>query len=175
MSSLYMSAYTAALRDPASFWANKAEGITWTRRWDRVFDPSQGSFGHWFPGAALNTCAICLDRHVAAGRADQPALIWDSAMTNRIERFTYADLLTRTAKVAGALAARGVRRGDRVIIYMPMVPEAAIAMLACARIGAIHSVVFGGFAAAELASRIAHAKRHRTPVPLAVTGIRAFR
>jgi propionyl-CoA synthetase len=158
MSSLYTSAYTTALHNPDSFWAEKAAGITWTRRWDRVFDPSQGPYGHWFPGAALNTCANCLDRHVAAGRAGQPALIWDSAMTDRIERFTYAELLTRTAKLAGALAARGVRRGDRVVIYMPMVPEAAIAMLACARIGAIHSVVFGGFAAAELASRIADAK-----------------
>jgi propionyl-CoA synthetase len=158
MSSVYTSAYTAALRDPDSFWAEKAEGITWNRLWDRVFDPSQGPYGHWFLGATLNTAYNCLDRHVATGRADQPALIWDSAMTNRIERFTYAQLLARTARLAGALAARGVRHGDRVVIYMPMVPEAAIAMLACARIGAIHSVVFGGFAAAELASRIADAK-----------------
>jgi propionyl-CoA synthetase len=158
MSSPYAAAYATALHNPDSVWAEKAEGITWTRRWDRVFNPTEGPYGHWFPGATLNTCANCLDRHVAAGRADQLALIWDSAMTNRVKRFTYAHLLARTAKLAGALAARGVRRGDRVVIYMPMVPEAAIAMLACARIGAIHSVVFGGFAAAELASRIADAR-----------------
>jgi propionyl-CoA synthetase len=131
-----------------------AEGIDWDRRWDRVFDPSLGTFGQWFAGARLNTCHNALDRHVANGRADQLALIWDSAMTGRIERFTYRALLDRTARVAGALRALGVQQSDRVVIYMPMVPEAAIAMLACARLGAIHSVVFGGFAAAELAKRI---------------------
>ena len=106
----------------------------------------------------LNTCFNCVDRHVLAGRGEQAALIWDSPMTGRIETFTYRQMQTRTAKLAGALAALGVTRGDRVVIYLPMVPEAAIAMLACARLGAIHSVVFGGFAAAELASRIADAK-----------------
>ncbi len=154
----YGQAYNSWQRDPEAWWAVKAEGITWDRRWNRVFDPSQGPYGRWFPGAILNTSVNCLDRHVAAGRGEQIALIWDSAMTGRIERFTYNQLLDRVARVAGALSIRGVRRGDRVVIYMPMVPEAAISMLACARIGAVHSVVFGGFAAAELASRIADAK-----------------
>ena len=154
----YAQAYDAWQRDPHGWWAELAEGITWDRRWDTVFDAGLGPFGSWFPGGRLNTCFNCLDRHVAAGRGAQTALIWDSAMTNRIERFTYAQLRDRTANVAGALAKLGVAHGDRVVIYMPMVPEAAIAMLACARLGAIHSVVFGGFAAAELASRIADAR-----------------
>jgi propionyl-CoA synthetase len=155
--SAYQTAYADWRRDPEAWWAQAAEGITWERRWDRVFDPSQGPYGRWFAGARLNTSVNCLDRHVAAGRGDQPALIWDSAMEGRVETFTYAQLLGRVEKLAGALAALGVGLGDRVVIYMPMVPEAAIAMLACARLGAIHSVVFGGFAAAELAARIADA------------------
>ena len=154
----YAEAYAAWRADPEAWWAGVAEGITWDRRWDRVFDPSSGPYGRWFPGATLNTCFNCIDRHVLAGRGEQAALIWDSPMTGRIETFTYRQMQTRTAKLAGALAALGVTRGDRVVIYLPMVPEAAIAMLACARLGAIHSVVFGGFAAAELASRIADAK-----------------
>ncbi|MGE0417346.1 MAG: AMP-binding protein [Acetobacteraceae bacterium] len=154
----YDAAYEDWRRDPEAWWATAAEGIAWTRRWDKVFDPALGAYGQWFAGAELNTCFNAVDRHVAAGRGAQPALIWDSAMTQRIEVLTYADLQSRTAKVAGALAAMGVERGDRVIIYMPMVPEAAISMLACARLGAIHSVVFGGFAAAELATRIDDAK-----------------
>ena len=154
----YAQAYDAWRANPTEWWAKIAEGISWGRRWDCVFDPSIGPHGRWFRGATLNTCFNCIDRHVLAGRGDQPALIWDSAMTGRIETFSYRELQSRTAKVAGALAARGVGRGDRVVIYLPMVPEAAIAMLACARLGAIHSVVFGGFAAAELASRIADAK-----------------
>jgi propionyl-CoA synthetase len=154
----YADAYGAWMRDPAAWWATEAAGITWDRPWDKVFDPALGAFGQWFPGAMLNTCFNCLDRHVEAGRGSQPALIWDSPMTGRIETFTYADLLARTEKLAGALAALGVTRGDRVIIYMPMVPEAAVAMLATARLGAVHSVVFGGFAAAELSTRIADAQ-----------------
>ena len=154
----YAEAYAAWHTDPDAWWAVVAEGITWERRWDRVFDPSIGPYGRWFPGAMLNTCFNCVDRHVLAGRGEQAALIWDSPMTGRIETLTYRQMQTRTAKFAGALAALGVMRGDRVVIYLPMVPEAAIAMLACARLGAIHSVVFGGFAAAELASRIADAK-----------------
>ncbi len=154
----YEAAYGAWLRDPQAWWAEAAQGITWTRPWDKVFDPSLGAYGQWFAGGELNTCFNALDRHVDAGRGDQAALIWDSAMTNRVVTLTYRQMRDRTAKMAGALAAKGVRRGDRVIIYMPMVPEAAIAMLACARLGAIHSVVFGGFAAAELATRIADAK-----------------
>ena len=154
----YAEAYAAWRADPEAWWEAVAEGIVWERRWDRVFDASSGPYGSWFPGATLNTCFNCVDRHVLAGRGEQAALIWDSPMTGRIETFTYRQMQSRTAKLAGALAALGVTRGDRVVIYLPMVPEAAIAMLACARLGAIHSVVFGGFAAAELASRIADAK-----------------
>ena len=160
--SRYAEAYAAWRRDPEAWWARAAEGITWDRAPSRIFDPAQGldgaPYGRWFPDAALNTSVNCLDRHVAAGRGDQAAVIWDSAMEGRIETFTYAALLARVAKTAGALAALGVGYGDRVVIYMPMVPEAAIAMLACARLGAVHSVVFGGFAAAELAARIADAR-----------------
>ncbi len=145
-------------RDPQAFWAEAAQGLDWTRKWDRVFDPSMGPYGQWFAGGELNTCANALDRHVAAGRGAQAALIWDSAMEGRVETFTYEQLRDRTAKVAGALRALGVQKGDRVVIYMPMIPEAAITMLACARLGAIHSVVFGGFAAAELAKRIEDAE-----------------
>jgi len=154
----YAQVYADWQRDPHAFWAEAAEGITWDKRWDRVFDPSLGPYGQWFAGGLLNTCANALDRHVANGRGDQPALIWDSAMTGRIETFTYARLRDRAARVAGALRALGVQKGDRVVIYMPMIPEAAITMLACARIGAVHSVVFGGFAAAELAKRIEDAE-----------------
>jgi propionyl-CoA synthetase len=154
----YQAAYAAWQSAPEAWWEDAAAGITWDRRWDRVFDPARGPFGRWFPGARLNTAYNCLDRHIEAGRGDQPALIWDSAMEDRVETFTYRALRDRVAKVAGALAALGVRAGDRVVLYMPMVPEAAIAMLASARLGAVHSVVFGGFAAAELAARIADAK-----------------
>ena len=150
----YDEAYAAWKRDPEAWWANAAQGIAWSKPWDRVFDPSLGAYGQWFAGGMLNTCHNCVDRHVEAGRGAQPALIWDSAMTGAVVTHTYAELQTRTAKLAGALADLGVGHGDRVVIYMPMVPEAAIAMLACARLGAIHSVVFGGFAAAELAARI---------------------
>jgi propionyl-CoA synthetase len=154
----YAQVYADWQRNPEAFWAEAAEGITWDRKWDRVFDPTLGPYGQWFAGGLLNTCANALDRHVAAGRGDQPALIWDSAMTGRIETFTYSQMRDRAAKVAGALRALGVAKGDRVVIYMPMIPEAAITMLACARIGAVHSVVFGGFAAAELAKRIEDAE-----------------
>jgi len=156
--STYAEAYRRWQQDPEGFWAEKAEAVHWHRRWNKVFDPSLGVYGQWFAGGELNTAENCLDRHVAAGRGAQPALIWDSPMTGRKISFSYAELRDRTARVGGALARLGVRRGDRVIIYMPMVPEAAISMLACARLGAIHSVVFGGFGAAELASRISDAK-----------------
>jgi propionyl-CoA synthetase len=154
----YEQAYAAWQRDPERWWEEIADGVTWEKRWDKVFDPSLGPYGQWFAGGTLNTCYNCIDRHVAAGRGAQPALIWDSAMTGRVETFTYAQMQSRAAKFAGALASLGVGRGDRVVIYLPMVPEAAVAMLSCARLGAIHSVVFGGFAAAELASRIADAR-----------------
>src|SRR5271156_2181099 len=154
----YADAYGDWVRDAPSYWEAEAEGITWTKRWDKVFEPSLGAFGQWFAGGMLNTCYNCLDRHVEAGRGDQAALIHDSPMTGSVRTFTYRDLLARVEKLAGALAALGVAKGDRVVIYMPMVPEAAIAMLATARLGAVHSVVFGGFAAAELSIRIADAK-----------------
>jgi len=156
--SRYDEAYGAWRADPEGFWRDAARAIDWAVPPTRIFDAAAGVYGRWFPDARLNTCHNALDRHVAAGRGAQPALIWDSPITGRAARFTYAELLDRVAKTAGALAARGVAAGDRVIIYMPMVPEAAIAMLACARIGAIHSVVFGGFAAAELSARIADAQ-----------------
>jgi propionyl-CoA synthetase len=154
----YQQAYSEWQRDPETWWAEAAAALAWDTPWQRVFDPGQGPYGAWFPGGTLNTAYNCLDRHIEAGRGEQIALIWDSAMLGEVRRFTYRALRDRAAKLAGALAARGVKRGDRVVIYLPMVPEAAIAMLACARLGAIHSVVFGGFAAPELAKRIADAK-----------------
>ena len=156
--SIYHTTYAAWQADPEAYWAAAAARIDWDRAPERIFDPAAGPYGRWFPDARLNTCHNAVDRHVAAGRGAQPAIIWDSPMTGRIETLTYAALLGRVSKLAGALAARGVGAGDRVVIYMPMVPEAAIGMLACARLGAVHSVVFGGFAAAELAARIADAK-----------------
>lgn len=154
MPSSYVARHAASMADPLNYWAETARAIDWMTPFDRVFDPAQGPIGRWFAGGVLNAAANCLDRHVASGAGERVALIWDSAMEGRIERFTYRALRDRVARVAGALAVRGVRKGDLVVIYMPMVPEAAIAMLACARLGAVHSVVFGGFAAPELASRI---------------------
>ena len=154
MSERYNRAYRQSIDDPATFWAEAAEAIDWERRWDRVLDDGAEPAARWFAGGVMNTCHNALDRHVAAGNGDRIALIYDSPVTGAQQRFTYAELCDRVARFAGALAARGVGRGDRVVIYMPMVPEAAIAMLACARIGAVHSVVFGGFAANELAVRI---------------------
>ncbi len=154
----YDAAYAAWQRDPDGFWAAAARGIDWIAPPAAVFDGSQGVHGRWFPGGVLNTCHNAVDRHVAAGRGAQDAFIWDSPMTGRALRLTYAALLARVEKLAGAMAARGVAKGDRVVLYMPMVPEAAIGMLAAARLGAVHSVVFGGFAAAELAARIADAR-----------------
>src|SRR5438874_10515131 len=156
--SSYAETYRRSLEKPEEFWAEAAEAIEWERRWDRVLDDTRPPFYRWFAGARLNTCWNALDQHVAAGHGERLALIWDSPVTNTIVRFTYRELRDRTARFAGVLAGLGVKTGDRVLIYMPMVPEAAIAMLACARIGAIHSVVFGGFASHELATRIDDAK-----------------
>jgi propionyl-CoA synthetase len=153
----YDATYAAWQRDPQAFWREVARNIDWNTPPAAIFDASLGVYGRWFPGSELNTCHNAVDRHVAAGRGAQKAIIWDSPMTGRIESLTYAELQRRVAKLAGAMAARGVGKGDRVILYMPMVPEAAIGMLACARLGAVHSVVFGGFAAAELGARIADA------------------
>ncbi len=154
----YQATYDRSLSDPDTFWAEAARLIDWDRTWDRVLDDSRAPFYRWFTGAELNTCFNAVDRHVAAGRGDQAAIIHDSPVTGTKEVITYSQLLDRVAGFAGALRDQGVTKGDRVIIYMPMVPEAAIAMLACARIGAIHSVVFGGFSARELATRIDDAK-----------------
>jgi len=154
----YEEVYARSITDREGFWAEAAEGIDWDKTWDKVIDGSNAPFYRWFAGGRLNTCYNALDRHVAAGRGAQPALIYDSPVTDTVRTYSYAELTDRVARFAGALAARGVAKGDRVILYMPMVPEAAIAMLACARLGAIHSVVFGGFAANELAVRIDDAK-----------------
>src|SRR5437667_133302 len=151
-------AYARWQSAPEPFWAEAAEAVHWYRRWNQVLDASRAPICRWFPGGVVNTCYNALDRHVAAGRADQLALIYDSPVTQTVACFSYRDLLDRVSRFAGVLLGQGVKRGDRVIIYMPMVPEAAVAMLACARIGAIHSVVFGGFAAHELAARISHAQ-----------------
>ena len=150
--------YARSLTDPEGFWADAASEIDWTSTWDTVLDGSEAPSYRWFRGGRLNTCYNALDRHVENGRADQAALIYDSPVTDQQKSFTYRELCDQVAVFAGALAARGVGKGDRVIVYMPMIPEAVIAMLACARIGAIHSVVFGGFAANELATRIDDAK-----------------
>ncbi|MDF2097399.1 propionyl-CoA synthetase [Aquibaculum arenosum] len=146
--------HARSLRDPEGFWAEAAEALEWEKRWDRVLDDSDAPHYRWFTGGRINTCHNALDRHVAAGRGEQCALIYDSPVTNTVARFTYRELRDRVAELAGALKARGVGVGDRVIIYMPMIPETVMAMLACARLGAVHSVVFGGFAAHELAKRI---------------------
>jgi propionyl-CoA synthetase len=143
---------------PESYWAECARLIDWDVAPAKIFEPSTGPYGAWFPGAKLNTSYNCLDRHVKAGHGERVALIWDSPMAGKLEYITYAQALGRVEKIAGALAALGVTKGDRVVVYMPMVPEAAFSMLACARLGAIHSMVFGGFAAPELSARINDAK-----------------
>ena len=154
MGSRYREVYESWKQDPERFWAEAAVAIDWFKPWDKVFDADAGIYGRWFAGAECNTCYNAVDRHVNGGRADQLALIHDSAITGTIAKFTYAELKREVVALASVLKNQGVRKGDRVIIYMPMVAEAAFAMLACARLGAIHSVVFGGFAARELATRI---------------------
>jgi propionyl-CoA synthetase len=158
MRSVYDETYARSLARPEEFWAAAAEDLYWDHRWDRVFDDSRPPFYRWFTGGMLNTCYNALDLHVDRGRGKQRALVYDSPLTDTIRAYTYAELRDAVARMAGALRRQGVERGDRVIIYMPMVPEAVMAMLACARIGAIHSVVFGGFAANELAKRIDDAR-----------------
>lgn len=154
----YEEDYRRSLDDPEGFWGDAAAEISWYKPWDRVLNDDKPPFYRWFEGAELNTCYNCLDRHVEDGRGDQDALIYDSPMTGQIKKFTYKELTGLVAGFAGGLASLGVTKGDRVLIYMPMIPEAVIAMLACARLGAIHSVVFGGFAPKELATRIDDAK-----------------
>jgi propionyl-CoA synthetase len=154
----YEETYRRSLEDPEGFWADVAQGIRWRKKWDRVLDRSAAPIYRWFAGGELNTCENALDRHVDEGRGEQLALVWDSPLAGQVERFTYRALRDEVARLAGALQRRGVAKGDRVLIYMPMVPQAVMAMLACARLGAVHSVVFGGFASHELAARIDHAQ-----------------
>jgi propionyl-CoA synthetase len=154
MANGYDETYGAWLRDPTAFWAEAAQDIHWINTWDKVLDDSKPPFYRWFPGAQTNTCYNAVDRHVEAGRGEQAAIIYDSPITDSGRTITYNALKAQVAQCAGMLRGLGVDKGDRVIIYMPMVPETMVAMLACARIGAVHSVVFGGFAANELATRI---------------------
>ena len=154
----YAATHRLSIENPEEFWARAAEGIDWQERWNHVLDAADGLTGSWFTGGRLNTCYNALDRHVERGRGEQAAIIYDSAVTDTKRTITYAQLLDEVAHFAGALAANGVAKGDRVIVYMPMIPEAIVAVLACARLGAVHSVVFGGFAANELATRIDDAK-----------------
>ncbi|QND73428.1 propionyl-CoA synthetase [Tardiphaga robiniae] len=157
-SSGYHDVHAQSLSDPEGFWGEAAKAIDWIAPAKKVFDPSVGLYGRWFVGGVLNTCYNALDRHVAGGRADQVALIHDSPLTGEVRKFTYAEMLHEVQVLGAILQDLGVGKGDRVILYMPMVPEAVVAMLACARIGAVHSVVFGGFAAKELATRIDDAR-----------------
>ncbi|MBB4186697.1 AMP-binding protein [Sinorhizobium terangae] len=154
MASRYSEVYAAWKADPQGFWADAAVSIDWFQPPERIFEPELGTYGHWFPDGVTNTCYNCLDRHVEGGRAAQPAFIYDSPVTGRTEKISYADLLADVKAMAAVYRNLGIGKGDRIIIYMPMIPQAAVAMLAAARIGAVHSVVFGGFAANELAVRI---------------------
>ncbi len=158
MTNPYDKAYRQSIQDPENFWLEPAQACHWYKKWDRVLDDSNKPFYRWFPGGMVNTSYNALDYHIEQGRGAQPALIYDSPVTNTIKTYTYTQLRDEVARFAGVLAAQGVVKGDRVVIYMPMIPEAAVAMLACARLGAVHSVVFGGFAAKELATRIDDAK-----------------
>ncbi len=154
----YIDTYNRSLQDPDGFWGEAAEAISWDKKWDKVLDDSNKPFYRWFTGAMLNTCYNAVDRHVENGRGDQAAIIYDSPVTDSKRTISYSELQNQVSRIAGAMKARGVQKGDRVLIYMPMIPEAVMGMLACARIGAVHSVVFGGFASKELATRIDDAK-----------------
>ena len=158
MASTYAATYARWKSDPSAFWSEAAAAIDWFKAPDVIFDGERGVYGRWFPDAETNTCYNCLDRHVANGRGEQTALIYDSPVAGQKRRYSYREMLTEVEAVAAVLADLGVERGDRVVIYMPMVPEAVFSMLACARLGAVHSVVFGGFAANELATRIEDCK-----------------
>src|ERR1700732_3588947 len=157
-SSRYHEVYARWQRDPQGFWGEAAGALDWIEKPKTVFDAKAGIYGRWFVGGVCNTCFNAVDRHVDAGRGDQAAIIYDSPLAGVKRSITYHRLLTETQVLGGMLRDLGVQKGDRVILYMPMIPEAVIAMLACARIGAVHSVVFGGFAASELATRIDDAR-----------------
>lgn len=154
----YRGIYKLSMDDPQGFWANAAEELVWEKKWDQVLDDSTAPFYHWFNGGRLNTCYNAVDRHVNEGRAEQVAVIYDSPVTDTRQTYTFLELQDEVARLAGVLKSQSIEKGDRVLIYMPMIPQAIFAMLACARIGAVHSVVFGGFAAAELATRIEDAQ-----------------
>ena len=154
----YKETYKLSMEHPEEFWEKAAENIVWDKKWDQVLDDSDAPFYHWFKGGMLNTCYNAVDRHVDEGRADQTAIIYDSPVTDTKQSYTFRELQDEVARLAGVLKSQGIEKGDRVLIYMPMIPQVAMGMLACARIGAVHSVVFGGFAAAELATRIDDAK-----------------
>ncbi|MBF0562705.1 MAG: propionyl-CoA synthetase [Alphaproteobacteria bacterium] len=158
MDNAYDEAYQRSLKDPEGFWGDAAADIHWFKKWDRVLDSTNAPLYRWFPGGRMNTCYNCVDRHVENGRGAQDAILYDSPVTGTKRRITYAQLQDQVARFAGVLTSLGVVKGDRVILYMPMVPEALVAMLGCARIGAIHGVVFGGFAPPELMVRINDAK-----------------
>jgi propionyl-CoA synthetase len=153
----YEELYRQSIEQPDRFWAEAADHLEWSRRWERVLDVSAAPYYQWFSGGELNTCYNAVDRHCENGRGEQAALIYDSPVTGQMRSFSYFELQDLVARFAGVLRTHGVEKGDRVIIYMPMIPEAVISMLACSRIGAIHSVVFGGFAAKELATRVVDA------------------
>lgn len=154
----YEAVFKKSIENPDEFWGEAAEAIDWYKKWDSVLDRSNPPFYRWFRGGELNTCYNAVDRHVENGRGDQNAIIYDSPVTDTIRKITYNELLEQVSTFAGALKAQGAEKGDTIIIYMPMIPEALVAMLACARLGVVHSVVFGGFAANELAIRIDHAR-----------------
>ncbi|HOI74759.1 MAG TPA: propionyl-CoA synthetase [Syntrophales bacterium] len=156
--SKYEAVYGESIERPDAFWGKAAHEIQWFKKWDSVLDDTRAPFYRWFPGGELNTCYNALDHHVESGRGEQAAIIYDSPVTGTVRKITYGELLETVSKFAGALSGLGVAKGETVIIYMPMIPEAVVAMLACARIGAVHSVVFGGFAPTELAIRIDDAK-----------------
>ncbi|MFS2010805.1 propionyl-CoA synthetase [Azospirillum sp. CT11-132] len=155
---LFDQMHARSLSDPAGFWGEAAKDISWFKPWDKVLDDSNAPFYRWFTGGELNTCYNAVDRHVEGGRGAQAAIIYDSPVTQTVQTITYAELQDQVARFAGALRAQGVEKGDRVLLYMPMIPQSLVAMLACARLGAVHSVVFGGFAPHELATRIDDAK-----------------
>ena len=150
----YRVVHARSLKDPDRFWAEQAEKLDWSKHWDKVRDASRAPFYAWFTGGEMNACYNALDRHADGPRGSQAALVYDSPVTNTKKTYTYREMRDAVAQLAGEIAAQGVKKGDRVIVYMPMIPEALIGMLACARIGAVHSVVLGGFAAPELATRL---------------------
>lgn len=156
--SMYHEFYTKSQEQPEAFWAEQAEAISWFKKPTKIVSQSKPGFYHWFEDGELNSCYLAIDQHIEQGNGDRKALIYDSPVTSTLQSFTYNELYQHVARLAGAMSNSGIEKGDRVVIYMPMVPEAVFAMLACARIGAVHSVVFGGFAPHELAIRIDDAK-----------------